>query len=426
MNRRNFISTTTAAGLTLGLPAQTLDQAQTPAKQAPTSPTALPPDLIGPQATAAYFNEAQLHAALGTTELRKPTDVEIIAFNFPSWHPSPFMEARFGKGWTEFDPLRNARTLFPGHTMPHFPLWGYYNEADPVWAAREIDLAANHGVDAWMIDWYWHNGTQFYQEQLEQGLLRAPNRDKIRFAIMWANHDWKNVYPARSPDDAALLIPQLHSLPDFEAVATYCSEHYFHQPNYLRINGAPVFAIFDLGKLLQQLGPDNLKRALTLLRERARTLGTPELHLQIVSGYDRHAAELRNFGFDSATQYGTFGWTYGAKPPGSRIPYGVGCTEAIASWQRANSLPLPFHPCVQVGWDDSPRFEDFASIAVNRSPDQFERLLRAARHTVAGNTFTPRLLYVAAWNEWTEDHVLLPDTIWGYSYLEAVRRAKTT
>ena len=63
------------------------------------------------------------------------------------------MEARFGKGWTEFDTIRNAKALFPCHTMPHYPLWGYYNEAEPEWAAREIDLAADHGVDAWLVDW---------------------------------------------------------------------------------------------------------------------------------------------------------------------------------------------------------------------------------------------------------------------------------
>ena len=29
---------------------------------------------------------------------------------------------------------------------------------------------------------------------------------------------------------------------------------------------------------------------------------------------------------------------------------------------------------------------------------------------------------MGAWNEWTEDHYLLPDEVYGYSYLEAVKR----
>jgi hypothetical protein len=421
MKRRTFLSSAILTGLHAGLAAK-VDAQTTDSRQVSSSLHAAQPSaLIGPEAMDAYFTDDKLLQALGVTELRKPQDVQVIAFNFPSWHPSPYMEARFGKGWTEFDPLRNARTLFPGHSMPHYPLWGYYNEADPAWAAREVELAANYNVTAWMVDWYWHEGTQFYQEQLEQGFLQAENRHKLKFALMWANHDWKNVYPARSPGEAAILAPQVHTLPDFDRVTEYCAEHYFSQPNYLRIGDAPLFAIFDVGKLVDQLGSDGPKRAVERMRERALRLGFPKLHLQIVGGYDRYLDKLGSFGFDSMTQYGTFGWTYGSKPPGSRIPYGIGATEAIASWLKMRkAAPIPFFPCAQVGWDDSPRFEEFASIAINRTPDQFERLVRGARHTVADSH--EKLIYVAAWNEWTEDHVLLPDTLWGYSYLEALQR----
>ncbi len=422
MKRRTFLSSAIQAGIAAGLSgpagAQTTESAHRTTEVWP----ALPPALIGPEAGEGYFTEESMYAALGTRELQKPADVKVVAYNFPSWHPSPYMEKHFGKGWTEFDPLRNARPLFPGHSMPHYPLWGYYNEAEPEWAAKEIDLAATYGVDAWLVDWYWHEGTQFYQEQLEQGFLKADNRSKLKFAIMWANHDWKNVYPARSPDQAATILPQTHTLADFDRVTEYCAEHYFSQPNYFRIDDAPLFCIFDGGKLIEQLNADGAKRGLERMRERALKLGFPKLHLQVANGYDRMEMQLHEFGFDSATQYGTFGWTYGGKPPGSRVPYGVGAVEAIASWkQKLAKVTVPFHPCVSVGWDDSPRFEEFAAVAINRSPDQFERLVRAARHTVA-DAKGRKLIYIAAWNEWTEDHVLLPDTYWGYSYLEALRR----
>jgi hypothetical protein len=334
MKRRTFLRQAAQTGLGAGLAsglttvhsaAQTSDAQQLAGQ----TETARPIPVMGAEAMDAYFTDARMHAALGTEALRKPSDVKVIAFTFPSWHPTPFMEARFGKGWTEFDTLRNARRLFPGHTMPHYPLWGYYNEADPVWAAREIDLAADHGVDAWMIDWYWREGTQFYQEQIEQGLLKAENRNRLQFAIMWANHDWKNVYPARSPAEAAMILPQVHTQADFAHVADYCCEHYFSQSNYLRVDGAPLFAIFDVGKIIQQLGIDGLKQALLTMRERALRAGFPKLHLQVVGGYYHYLSRLGEFGFDSVTQYGTFGWTYGGKPAGSRIPYGVGAMEAV-------------------------------------------------------------------------------------------------
>ncbi len=424
MNRRKFLTSTIGTGIAAGIAPTTVAAQSTDKKaSAPPAASTLPTAMMGEAAMAGYFSDERLHQALGTTQLQKPTDVQVVAFNFPSWHPSPFMEARFGKGWTEFDTLRNARTLFPGHSMPHFPLWGYYDEADPLWAAREIDLAADHGLNAWMIDWYWHQGTQFYQEQLEQGFLKAGNRSRLKFAVMWANHDWKNVYPARSPDQAATMLPQVHTIQDFGDVLNYCAEHYFSQPNYLQIDGAPVFALFDAGKVIEQLGVDGLRRGLQLMRDRAHSLGFPRLHLQICNGYDKYEKTLHDLGFDSATMYGTFGWTYGGKPAGSRIPYGLGATEAIAAWKaKQASLTIPFFPACSVGWDDSPRFEEFAAIAINRSPDQFERLVRAARHVTASTSHT-RLIYIAAWNEWTEDHVLLPDTYWGYSYLESLRRA---
>ena len=383
----------------------------------------LPSALVGAEAERGYFTEARLHETLGTADLRRPTDVTVVAYNFPSWHASPWMEQRFGTGWTEYDTLRAAKPLFPGHTMPRYPLWGYYDESDPLWAAREIDLAADHGIDAWLVDWYWHNGTQFYHEQLERGFLKATNRDRLKFAVMWANHDWRDVYPGPSPDLSRIILPQLHSIADCERVIDYVAAHYFGQPNYLTIDGAPLFAIFDFGKFAEQLGIAEVPRALDLMRSRALKLGYPKLHLQVCNGYDKVQGRLKELGFDSAAQYGTFAWTYDAKRVRSRLPYGVGCVEAIPSWrEKQRSTNIPFYPCVSVGWDDSPRFGEFASVAINRSPDQFERLMRAARHTVAGDTHAKHI-YIAAWNEWTEDHVLLPDSTWGYGYVEALKRA---
>src|SRR5947209_7522082 len=209
---------------------------------------------VEPRDDQMYFTEARLYEAVGTRELARPTGVEVIAYNFPGFHPSPWMEARFGKGWSEFEVLKNARGLFPGHAMPRIPLWGYFNEADPEWAQREIDTAADYGLDGWLIDWYWHEGTMFYHEQLERGFLKAANNGRLKFALMWANHDWKNVYPARNPETAAILLPQTHTVADCVKVADYCIEHYFHAPNYLRVDGALLFGFFDFPLLLKQLG----------------------------------------------------------------------------------------------------------------------------------------------------------------------------
>jgi hypothetical protein len=414
LNRRAFLGAVGAAGLLGAIRPGRAAGSGTPFGRAFAS-------MPLPEAEAHFFSEEALVRALGVTALRVPDGVAAVAYNFPSWHPSPYMEGRFGKGWTEFETLKAAEPLFHGHLWPKFPLWGYFDESDPAWAAREIDAAADHGLSAWMVDWYWHEGTQFYHEQLEQGFLRAPNRARLKFALMWANHDWKNVYPARNPEDAAVLLPQTHSLEDFRAVTRYCIEHYFGQPNYWRINGALVFGLFDVNKVIHFLGEEGTKRALDGMRAAVAKAGLGELHIQSNNGHSGIEGRLRGLGVDSATTYQTMGWTY-SRARGVAEPYGQGAAESIEAWRKLKAAcDVPTFPDCPVGWDDSPRFGLGAHPAVGRSPDQFERLVRAARHCVADDA--TRIVFVSAWNEWTEDHMLLPDTIWGYSYLEALKRA---
>jgi hypothetical protein len=379
---------------------------------------------VGPGDLEAYFTEEKLRQAVDTTPSLKGIKFEVVAYNFPSWHPSPFMEKIFGKGWTEFETLKNSKPLYPGHLFPKYPLWGYFNEAEPEWAEREIETADRFGIDVWMIDWYWHSGTMFYHEELENGFLKARNRAKLKFAVMWANHHWNNVYPARSPREAATLLPQLHSEDDMLRVTDYCIEHYFHEPNYWRIEGRPVFAIFDLNLLLEEFSAGELRRVFARMRERVAQAGLGDLHLQASHVYGGHEAELKALGFDSATLYHTFGWSYGARPPGSRTPYGEAALRTVQAWREtAAKVSVPFFPDCPVGWDDSPRFGSSAHMVTQRTPDQYERLLRGAQYFSYASSAKPKIVFLSAWNEWTEDHVLLPDTVFGYSYLEAVRRA---
>jgi Glycosyltransferase WbsX len=413
MERRRFLTSsllgTTALALPLGSSALG-EYSQTTATQCEPLGQPLP-----------CLTEADIRRVLNASGPLKTAQCFVVAYNFPGWHPTPVQEKWFGKGWTEFQLLSDARTLFGGHAMPRRPLWGYYNEADPAWAEREIDLASSHGIDAWMTDWYWHNGTQFYHEQLEQGFQKASNRSQLKFAVMWANHDWKNLYPARSPADAAVLLPQEHSYDDCLKVIDYCIRKYFHDDSYWRLDGKPVFAIFDLNLFTDKLTFDGARRALDAMRKRVRQAGFSGLHIQASHAYSGLIPRLPELGVQSATQYHSFAWTYGGRPPGGHSPYKDGALTAIHSWQETGSqMTVPFFPDCPVGWDDSPRYGASSHIVIGRSPDQYELLLRAARHYAA--PLPVPIVFLSAWNEWTEDHVLLPDQTYGYSYLEAVRR----
>ena len=75
--------------------------------------------------------------------------------------------------------------------------------------ARKIDAAADHGIDAFIFDWYWYDDGPF----LERGAgarasCGAANNDRLKFALMWANHDWLDIHPAKLHDAAAAALPR--------------------------------------------------------------------------------------------------------------------------------------------------------------------------------------------------------------------------
>ena len=117
----------------------------------------------------------------------------VAAYYFPNYHADPRNEEAHGPGWTEWDLLRHAKPRFRGHRQPRIPAWGYEDEADPRVFARKIDAAADHGIDVFLFDWYWHGNRPYLERALNEGYLAARNRDRLRFALMWANHDWGDI-----------------------------------------------------------------------------------------------------------------------------------------------------------------------------------------------------------------------------------------
>src|SRR5438034_366150 len=126
-----------------------------------------------------------------------------------------------GEGWSEWELVKAARPRFPGHRQPKVPQWGYGDESDPSVMAQKIDTAADHGIDAFIFDWYYYDDGPFLDRPIDIGFLQAKNNHRLKFALMWANHDWQEIQPYKRGAPPKLLFPGRVTPATFEKICDH-------------------------------------------------------------------------------------------------------------------------------------------------------------------------------------------------------------
>ncbi len=361
--------------------------------------------------------------------------VDVAVYIWPAFTgDEPRTRMFWPEGIGEWETVRKAVKQFPEHSWPRRPLWGYVNEADPSVMEMEISAAADHGISVFIYDWYWYDRRPFLEQCLNNGYLKAANNDRVKFCLMWANHDVNNLWDIRlSGNLEENLIWQAGiDRREFDRMSRRIIETYFHHPSYYCIDGKPVFMIYDLQTFIDGAGGASAAAdALKQFRENAISSGLPGLHLQTtlrssslnLSGIDTHIpfsqqeiiAQLQ---FDSVTHYQFVHFTDIDRD------YREIMEDVVMEWERIDrDFSIPYVPHVSVGWDNNPRFTEFRpGIVTGNTPDQFEKALRNAAAFLEQRPGHPQLITINSWNEWTETSYLQPDNLYGYGYLEAVKQ----
>ncbi len=355
---------------------------------------------------------------------KKNQEYNVAAYVWPSCHH----DKRFGDMlWPaqtgEWEIIKKGDARFDGHYQPKVPLWGYEPDDDPKVMERWIDAATDHGVNTFIFDWYWFDEGPYLESSLNNGFLKADNRDKMNFYLMWANHDVKQNYwnVHKFEDDESLLWDGAVDLENFKIIVDRVIMNYFSQPNYFKIDGMPVFSIFSLTNLLEGLGGlEKTATALDYFREKTKEAGFPGLHLQLII-YGRPNEERlqvhETLKINSLTQY-NWGWM-------QEQDYMKWATKAIdvrSDWDTKKSLP--FFTNVSIGWDDTPRFPSKGEkdiVRYNKSPESFAGFLQEAKEYCDEHPEQTKLITIFSWNEWIEGGYLLPDKKYGFEYLEKVK-----
>lgn len=368
--------------------------------------------------------------------LKAQQKYDVAAYLYPAYAADdPRLRPFWPQGMGEWETVYNMQQRNPGHYWDRHPLWGYVNEADPAVMEMEIDQAVGHGVNVFIFDWYWFDGRPFMETTLTNGFLKARNRDKMKFYLMWANHNVENYWDTRISKYGSENIIWRGGVDreEFEKVCKRNIEMFFKQPNYYKIDGKPVFMIYEVTTFIEGIGGvDAAVDALKWFRAEVKKAGFPDLELQFTmwdtqfnySGVDAAKAGserprdafARKLGFNSMSHYQFchFIWM--------DDDYQNILDRAYEEWDKLDKeFTIPYYPHVSIGWDNSPRTGDSAVVKEN-TPERFEAALRKAKAWLDARPKTHKLITINSWNEWTETSYLQPDDVFGYGYLDAVKK----
>ncbi|WP_433965597.1 glycoside hydrolase family 99-like domain-containing protein [Tunturiibacter gelidiferens] len=98
----------------------------------------------------------------------------VAAYYFGNYHKDPRNDVAHGKGWTEWQLVKDAKPRFAGHKQPKVPLWGYGDESDPKVFEQKIGAAARASISAFIFDWYWYNDGPFCRALSKRAICARP------------------------------------------------------------------------------------------------------------------------------------------------------------------------------------------------------------------------------------------------------------
>lgn len=358
---------------------------------------------------------------------------DVAAFVYPAYaSDDPRLRPFWPEGIGEWETVSTVQKRYPGHYWNRKPLWGYINEADPNIMAMEIDVATKHGVNVFIFDWYWYDGRPFMETTLNNGFLESENVDKMKFYLMWANHEVVNLWDTRLAhiNEHNVIWTAQIDRSEFEKICKRNIEKYFKHPQYYKIDGKPVFMIYDIPQLITGLGGvEETIDALNWFQEETKRAGFPGLDLQLTmwsinvnySGVDGNRSSependfVNKLGFTSSTHYQFVHFT------DVNRDYLEIMEDVKKEWSRIDStFDITYYPHVSVGWDNSPRTKTSA-VVKNNTPENFKKALLDAKSYVDNHPNQAPLITINSWNEWTETSYLQPCNVYGYGYLKAIQ-----
>lgn len=347
------------------------------------------------------------------------SDIKLIAFYLPQFHPIPQNDHAWGKGFTEWTNVSKAVPQYEGHHQPKLPdELGFYDLRLIDVQKRQIELAKLYGIYGFCYHHYWFDGKRVMDGPIEQ-ILAHPELD-FPFCINWANENWTKKWDGC---DSEVLLAQKHSATD-DIAFIQDAARYMRDPRYIRVDGKPVLMLYRPSLLADSKATGERWR--TWCREN----GLGELYLVITHSFEDINPE--SIGFDAAVEFAPNSFPLTNVTNEMRPYFFNGHFDGVlydykSAIDFSESYRIPNYTKfrgVCPRWDNEARKPGKGTILVGSTPVEYGRWLQSVcRFTKNNLTPSKQFVFINAWNEWAEGAYLEPDRKYGYAYLEATRNA---
>ena len=377
----------------------------------------------------------------------------IIALYLPQFHPIPENDRWWGPGFTEWTNVAKAKPLFRGHVQPKIPAdLGFYDLRMPEVREQQALLAKEAGIEGFCYYHYWFGGKQLLERPFNE-VLRSGKPD-FPFCLCWANHSWTNkTWKNKSGVRAnSILMKQVY--PGREDDVNHFMDLLpaFNDERYIRIDGKPVFVLYEPmyhphvrlwidtwrelalkhglpGIFFVGMTPNTLTVRVHEDGTKSRVIPNLKSSAEIYQG-------ILDMGFDAVNSTGMRRgemlsegkWKNLLKTVLRKAGMPVGRFFDYASTVKHFFAPEDgwenVYPTIVPQWDRSPRAGNFDGIYKGANPQDFEKHVRHALDVIKMKDPEHRVLFLKSWNEWGEGNYVEPDLEFGHGWLQSVYNAQ--
>ena len=372
----------------------------------------------------------------------------VIAFYLPQYHPVEVNDKYWGKGFTEWRNVVNARPLFRGHYQPKLPAdLGFYDLRIPEVRDAQAELAMEAGVEGFCYWHYWFgNGKEVLEMPLDEVIkLKRPN---FPFCIGWANHSWKtSTWEILNGQKDEFIFKQEYLGKEDNRKHFYRLLSAFKDDRYIKVDGKLLFIIYDIHafpdfvEFKEQWNQLADKEGLPPFFFVSHTGTLGRTSVDVING---DIESLANDAVDAAFALGADGVdTVNLKIAefkasgvfrkvvgtiSRRLFKGVFVEKydfkrIVENLLISSDMNENVFPEIVDGNDRSPRAGRRAIVYYNVTPENFYIGAKKVIDSVQGKDFEHRIVFLNSWNEWGEGMYMEPDLKYGKGFIKALRKA---